>query len=111
MDNHSIADIGAAAGLFLFTGVETMGAESIIFEIISKFGVVAVLWFWLRDMKQQMKEMLATFDKETTEIRQDHKAHIEQINTQYNAYKDSIDRQLQHANDQLKSMQQQITAK
>jgi len=111
MDNHTIIDTGAAIGLFLFTGVETMGAESIIFEIISKFGVVAVLWFWLRDMKAQMKEMLQTFDKETTEIRQDHKAHIEQINAQYNTYKDSIDRQLQASNEQIKVLQQQITSK
>jgi hypothetical protein len=110
MDNHSIADGVAAVGLFLFTGVETLGVENIFFEVISKFGVVAVLWFWLRDMKQQMKEMLLTFDKETTEIRADHKAHIEQINTQYNAYKQTIEKQLEASNEQIKSLQQRISA-
>ena len=44
MDNNTIIDIGAATGLFLFTGAE-VGLESTAFDIISKFGVIAVLWF------------------------------------------------------------------
>ena len=76
MDNHGIIDICAATGLFLFTGAEVMSMESTIFEIISKFGVVAVLWFWLRDMKTQMKEMLTTFEKESAEQRSEHEKEV-----------------------------------
>jgi hypothetical protein len=43
--------------------------ESTIFEILSKFGVVAVLWYWLKDLKNQLKEQLGEFRDETKEIR------------------------------------------
>ena len=43
MDKTLIPDVLALSGLFLFTGAE-VGIENTILEIISKFGVVAVLW-------------------------------------------------------------------
>lgn len=76
MDNGNITDIFAGAGLLLFQVAE-IPLDSTIFEIISKLGVVAVLWFWLKDMKQQMKEMLLHFDKETSELRAQHKEQTE----------------------------------
>ena len=42
MDKTLIPDVLALSGLFLFTGAE-VGIENTILEIISKFGVVAVL--------------------------------------------------------------------
>jgi len=49
MDKTLIPDVLALSGLFLFTGAE-VGIENTILEIISKFGVVAVLWYWLQNM-------------------------------------------------------------
>jgi hypothetical protein len=57
MDKSIIPDIMALSGLFLFTGAE-ISIENTIFEIISKFGVVAVLWYWLQNMKGQIKEQM-----------------------------------------------------
>ena len=74
MFNLDMADSLAAGGLLLFTGADISATDSII-EIISKFGVVAVLWYWLKDMKSQMKTLTQTFDKETDEIR----THYEKI--------------------------------
>jgi hypothetical protein len=101
MDNGNIIDIGAGAALFLFTGVETLGIESTILELFSKFGVVAVLWFWLREMKVQMKEQLTAFDKETTEIRSEHREQIERISTMYNEYRDRMEKQVRELTQQI----------
>jgi hypothetical protein len=67
MDKSVIPDIMALSGLLLFTGAE-LSIESAIFEIISKFGVVAVLWFWLKEMKAQMKEQSKDFYQETEKL-------------------------------------------
>ena len=45
-------------GILFLTGTDAFLTESTIFEILSKFGVVAVLWYWLRDLKAQLKEQL-----------------------------------------------------
>lgn len=78
MDKSIIADVAAFTGLFLFTGAE-VGIESTIFEIISKFGVVAVLWFWLKDMKSQMRDQLNSFTEETKLLREDHKETLKEF--------------------------------
>jgi len=45
MDNGNLTDVFAGAGLLLFQAAE-IPLDSTIFEIVSKLGVVAVLWFW-----------------------------------------------------------------
>ena len=37
-------------GMLLLTGTDAFLNESTIFEILSKFGVIAVLWYWLKDL-------------------------------------------------------------
>ena len=56
-------------GMLFLTGTDAFLNESTIFEILSKFGVIAVLWYWLRDLKAQLKEQLGEFRDETKEIR------------------------------------------
>jgi hypothetical protein len=56
-------------GMLFLTGTDVFLTESTIFEILSKFGVIAVLWYWLRDLKAQLKEQLGEFRDETKEIR------------------------------------------
>lgn len=77
-----ITDITVGMGLFLFTGAE-IGIENEILKIISNFGVIAVLWFWLKDMRRQMKE-----------LRDEHKQQIKTINDIHEDYKNRMDKQL-----------------
>ena len=56
-------------GMLLLTGTDAFLNESTIFEILSKFGVIAVLWYWLKDLKEQLKQQLGEFRDETKEIR------------------------------------------
>ena len=44
-DFSIITDIASAGALLLFTGADAALDQSTIFELLSKFGVVAVLWF------------------------------------------------------------------
>lgn len=56
----------AAAGLFLFAGTEVAGDALLLstVEIISKFGVVAVLWFWVNKLNKQMDQQQKHHAKE-----------------------------------------------
>lgn len=79
--NSNFSDFIAGTGLLLFTSTEFLPTDNIAFELITKFGVVAVLWFWLRDMKIQMKE-----------VRQDHQKQIDMIIQQQKEFNDRIDK-------------------
>ena len=91
--NSDVTDLIAASGLFLFTGADVTSTDT-VFEIISKFGVVAVLWYWLKDMKGQMHSLLKTFDKETNEIREHYDKVITELRSEHTDYKDRLDAQL-----------------
>jgi hypothetical protein len=78
MSNITDATIGTV--LFLFTGAE-LGIENEILKIISNFGVVAVLWFWLTDLRKQMKE-----------LREENKEQFKILNSVYEDYKKRIDK-------------------
>jgi len=96
MDLHAgsnLIDGLFAGGLLLFTGAD-VAFDSSILEIISKIGVVAVLWFWLRDLKAQMKAQLTTFDKETNEIREHYDKIISDKNTEFHEYRDRMSEQV-----------------
>lgn len=107
MDNNSLIDISAAAGLFLFTGAE-VGIESTVFEIISKFGVVAVLWFWLRDMKIQMKEQLTTFSTETEKLRVEHQGNLKEVSEIHKDFRDRMEKQITVKDEQIKTLQDKL---
>jgi hypothetical protein len=68
----------------LFTGAE-IGIETEIFKIISNFGVIAVLWFWLKDMRKQMND-----------LRDEHKEQVKTLNDIHQDYKDRIDKHIQN---------------
>lgn len=105
--DSDIVDLTAAAGFLLFTGAD-VGASDTIFEIISKFGVVAVLWYWLRDIKSQMKDQLIVFKEETTEIREHHDKIIEELKEEHKDYKDRIDKQINQSNEEKLSLQNKL---
>jgi hypothetical protein len=90
---NSLVDGMFAGGLLLFTGTE-VAFESSVLEVISKVGVIAVLWFWLRDLKAQMKAQLTTFDKETNEIRDHYDKIIEDKNKEFHEYRERMAQQL-----------------
>jgi hypothetical protein len=107
MDNNSIVDISAAAGLFLFTGAE-IGLDSSILEIVSKFGVVAVLWFWLRDMKIQLKEQLTTFTSENEKLRVEHQNNVKEISEIHKDFRDRMEKQITVKDEQIKVLQDKL---
>lgn len=80
----NITDATIGTVLFLFTGAE-LGIENEILKIISNFGVVAVLWFWLADLRKQMKD-----------LREEHKEQVKTLNNIYEDYKNRIDKQLEN---------------
>jgi hypothetical protein len=81
---NNITDATVGTVLFLFTGAE-IGIEGEVFKIISNFGVIAVLWFWLKDMRKQMND-----------LREEHKDQIKTLNDIYEDYKNRIDKQLKN---------------
>jgi hypothetical protein len=107
MDNNSIIDIAAGAGLFLFTGAE-VGLSDSAFEIISKLGVIAVLWFWLRDMKMQMKDQLTTFSTETEKLRVEHQSNLKDISDIHKDFRDRMEKQITVKDDQIKTLQDKL---
>lgn len=103
MDKSVIPDMLALSGLFLFTGAE-VSVEGAIFEIISKFGVVAVLWFWLREMKEQMKEQSKDFYSETEKLRQEHKNTMHEFQEIHKEHKELLTDQLKAKDEIIKSL-------
>jgi hypothetical protein len=103
MDKSIIVDIAAFSGLFLFTGAE-VAIESTIFEIISKFGVVAVLWFWLKEMKEQMKVQSKDFYEETEKLRNEHKNTMHEFQEIHKEHKELLTDQLKAKDEIIKSL-------
>lgn len=103
MDKSVIPDIAALSGLLLFTGAE-LSIESAIFEIISKFGVVAVLWFWLREMKEQMKEQSKDFYSETEKLRTEHKNTMHEFQEIHKEHKELLTDQLKAKDEIIKTL-------
>jgi hypothetical protein len=103
MDKSVIPDMMALSGLFLFTGAE-VSVEGAIFEIISKFGVVAVLWFWLREMKEQMKDQSKDFYSETEKLRQEHKNTMHEFQEIHKEHKELLADQLKAKDEIIKSL-------
>jgi hypothetical protein len=81
-----------AAGLFLFTGVESTLDSSTALEILSKFGVIAVLWYWLRDLKKQLSTQITEFRAETGEVRKHYDKILEKKSEEHKDYMDRIEK-------------------
>lgn len=103
MDKSIITDIVAGGWMLLFTTAD-VGIEGTIFEIISKFGVVAVLWFWLRSMKEQMKEQLETFGNETKMLRTDHKESLKEFRDIHSEHRVLLEEQLKAKDEIIKEL-------
>ena len=103
MDKSVIPDIMALSGLLLFTGAE-LSIEGAIFEIISKFGVVAVLWFWLKEMKEQMKEQSKDFYSETEKLRTEHRNTMHEFQEIHKEHKELLADQLKAKDEIIKTL-------
>lgn len=106
MENSTIVDLTAGTALLLFTGADTL--DGMIFDMISKFGVVAVLWFWLRDMKIQMDKQLTTFSTETEKLRIEHEKNINQVSEIHKDFRDRMERQIKVKDEQIKVLQDKL---
>lgn len=107
MENGTIVDLTAGAALLLFTSAD-VGIEGTIFDLISKFGVVAVLWFWLRDMKVQMDKQLTTFSTETEKLRLDHDKNIKEVSEIHKDFRDRMEKQITVKDEQIKTLQDKL---
>jgi hypothetical protein len=107
MDKSIIPDFMALSGLFLFTGAE-ISIENTIFEIISKFGVVAVLWYWLQNMKGQIKEQMTHFSGETELLRKEHKETLTEFQDVHNKHNELMRQQLESKDQMIKDLQSKI---
>jgi len=107
MDKSLIPDVLALSGLFLFTGAE-VSIENTVFEIISKFGVVAVLWYWLQNMKGQIKEQMQHFSGETELLRKEHKETLTEFQDVHNKHNELIKQQLEAKDQMIKDLQSKI---
>lgn len=101
-DFSIITDIASAGALLLFTGADAALDQSTIFELLSKFGVVAVLWFWLKDMKAQLKGQLKEFKEETKDQREHYDKLLLNKEQEFNDYKNRMDRLLDEFIDKQK---------
>jgi hypothetical protein len=107
MDKTLIPDVLALSGLFLFTGAE-VGIENTILEIISKFGVVAVLWYWLQNMKTQIKEQMTHFSVETEMLRKEHKETLTDFHEIHKEHKDLMKGQIEIKDQIIRDLQSKI---
>jgi hypothetical protein len=107
MDKTLIPDVLALSGLFLFTGAE-VGIENTILEIISKFGVVAVLWYWLQNMKTQIKEQMTHFSVETEMLRKEHKETLTDFQEIHKEHKDLMKQQIEVKDQIIRDLQSKI---
>jgi hypothetical protein len=107
MDKSIIPDVLALSGLFLFTGAE-VSIENTVFEIISKFGVVAVLWYWLQNMKGQIKEQMEHFSGETELLRKEHKETLTEFQEVHNKHNELMKQQLEAKDQMIKDLQGKI---
>jgi hypothetical protein len=77
---NNISDLAVGSVFLFFTGMEAISLDASM-ELLSKIGVIAVLWFWLKDMRKQMQE-----------LRGEHKEQIKMLNDIFEDYKNRIDK-------------------
>ena len=96
----------------LSQGNNTLGAEvgieNTILEIISKFGVVAVLWYWLQNMKTQIKEQMTHFSVETELLRKEHKETLTDFQEIHKEHKDLMKQQIEVKDQVIRDLQSKI---
>lgn len=91
-DISIITDLITVGGLLLFTGTDAILQDSTVFELLSKFGVIAVLWYWLKDLKKQLNIQISEFRQETQEIRFHYDKILSDKSIDFKDYQDRIDK-------------------
>lgn len=77
--------------LLMLTGADILSNEGLL-EIISKLGVVAVLWMWLKDMKKQLKEQQEERKAEISELRTHYQSIFDDLKDQQQNHQSNIER-------------------
>jgi hypothetical protein len=122
MSLHTITDIIAGAGLFLFTSTDIVtsnGFEIAPINAIMQVGVVAVLWFWLRDNKllfqkqtdkceEQYEDLKKTFEKEVDEQRRHYNEWIEILKTEHVQDSQTLAKVLEEQKEEIKIIQNKL---
>lgn len=93
MFNTDYLDIIAGSSLLLFTGAEVAATDTAL-ELISKFGIVAVLWYWLKDMKVRLKDLMKNHDDEAKDLREHYEKNLLVLKEEQKDYRDRLDKQL-----------------
>jgi hypothetical protein len=120
MADFNIVDGLVAGSLLLFTGTETaVDTSGSALELISKFGVIAVLWFWLRDMRKQIAEqtiksdarhdkLIETFKIETDELRDNYDKIIDKMTQEYHTYSNKIEEILKEQRTDMRNINDRL---
>ena len=76
--------------LFFLSDVGNIsGIESLAIDVISKFGVIAVLWYWLRQVQSQMKTQSINFQEQIDSLYEKHKEEVERLSL---SHKEEVER-------------------
>ena len=130
MTDNSIIDFVVGPALILLTGTDIIAGDFSFLDIISKFGVVAVIWFWLQetkkllikredDAKVQLSKQEDLFDKKLTELNQLFKEENTEIRSQYEKmtamiveqhkeYTNRIDNMVKEKSDENRVLQEKL---
>jgi hypothetical protein len=107
---NDFADSMVGTTLLLFTGAEVVSSNTAI-ELITKLGVIAVLWFWLRDLKKQMKDQLDSFEKRTDEVEDRYEKILADKVSEYKDYKERMDKIMAEKTEEVRLLQSKLFEK
>jgi hypothetical protein len=91
MAHLDIVDGLVGGSFLLLTGTEVALDPGSMLEVLSKFGMIGILWFWLKDMRKQIDQqtikfeerqdkMLKVFEDETKSLKENHEKIVDKIN-------------------------------
>lgn len=81
----------------MLSGLDVANSQLIV-EVLTKLGVVGILWLWLKDTKKQNSEMRDEFKKEHEETRKHYDQIIEEKNKTLKDNKELIEKLLKKQN-------------
>jgi hypothetical protein len=119
MTHSSIIDLVAAPTLLLFTGADVLMGDLNVLDIISKFGVVAVIWYMYQETKKQaakqellfdkkLTEIAQVFDKESIEIRGQYEKMSNTITDQYKQHTERMETLLKERGEEIRGLQDKL---
>lgn len=120
MADFTSVDAGVGTGLFLFTGAGAIGGDmSMAVELISKFGVVAVLWFWVLDMRkrvseqntlfqERLKQVIDAFEQDTKQTREDYERILQHIKSESQCRTDYLIKLVDQQKEELSDLKSKL---